>query len=179
MRLSAAALTALVAVVVVVQGILALEPPTLILGAADWAGHLATTAILLAAIPRRLSPALIAGAFLAVLIDLDHIPDLLGGEGITDRTPRPVSHSLVTVVAVGAIAAAVRARAPRYGDLALGVAIGIPMHLLRDVFTGPGVALLWPLSTGAVEGPFLAYLAGLILVAVYAARRPRRVQRRP
>lgn len=178
MRLPAAALTALVAVVVVVEGILALEPPTLILGAADWAGHLATTAIILAAIPRRLRPALIAGAFLALLIDLDHIPDLLADEGITTRTPRPVSHSMLTVLAVGAIAAAVRARAPRYGDLALGVAIGIPMHLVRDVFTGPGVPLLWPLSTGPVEGPFVVYLAGLILVAVYAALRPRPVQRR-
>ncbi len=178
MRLSAAALAALVAAVVVVEGILALEPPTLLLGAADWIGHLATTAIILAAIPRRLPPGLIAGAFLALLIDLDHIPDLFADEGITARTPRPVSHSLLTVLAAGGIAAAVRARAPRYGDLAVGVAIGIPMHLLRDVFTGPGVALLWPLSTVVVEGPFLVYLAGLILVAVYAARRPRPVQRR-
>ena len=177
MRLPAAALAALVVVVVVVEGILALEPPTLILGAADWTGHLATTAIIVAAIPRRLPPALIAGAFLAILIDLDHLPDLFGAEGITDQTPRPLSHSLVTVLAIGGIAAAVRARAPRYGDFALGVAIGVPMHLLRDVFTGPGVALLWPLDTVA-EGPFLVYLAGLIVVAVYAARRPRPVQRR-
>lgn len=178
MRLPAAALAALVVVVVVVEGILALEPPTLLLGAADWTGHLATTAILVAAIPRRLPPALIAGVFLALLIDLDHIPDLLGAEGINDRTPRPVSHSLVTVLAVGGIAAAVRARAPRYGDFALGLAIGVPMHLLRDVFTGPGVALLWPLSGVAVEGPFLLYLVGLMLVALYAALRPRPVPRR-
>ena len=178
MRLPAAALAVLVAVVVVVQAILALEPPTLLLGAADWTGHLATTAIILAAIPRRLPPALIAGALLAILIDLDHIPDLLGGEGITEATPRPVSHSLLTVLAVGGIAAAVRARTPRYGDLAVGVAIGVPLHLLRDVFTGPGVAFFWPLRTGAVEGPFVVYLAGLILVAVYAALRPRPVQRR-
>ncbi len=177
MRLPAAALAVLVVLVVVVEGILALEPPTLVLGAADWTGHLATTAILLAAIPRHLPPALVAGAFLAILIDLDHLPDLLGGEGITHKTPRPVSHSLATVLAFGGIAAAVRAGAPRYGDLALGVVIGVAMHLLRDVFTGPGLALFWPLP-GVVEGPFLAYLAGLILIAVYAARRPRPVQRR-
>lgn len=177
MRLPAAALAALVVVVVAVQGVLALEPPTLLLGAADWTGHLATTAIILAAIPLRLPPGLVAGAFLAILIDLDHLPDLFGGEGITEATPRPVSHSLLTVLAVGGIAAAVRARAPRYGDLAAGVAIGVPMHLLRDVFTGPGVALFWPLDTGAVEGPFLVYLTGLVLLAVHAAWRPRRVQR--
>jgi len=176
-RLPAAALVALVVVVVVVEGILALEPPTLFLGAADWTGHLATTAIIVAAIPRRLPPALIAGAFLALLIDLDHIPDLLAEEGINDETPRPFSHSLVTVFVIGAIAAAVRARAPRYADFALGVAIGVPMHLLRDVFTGPGVGLLWPLDT-VVEGPFLLYLAGLSFVALYAALRPRPVQRR-
>jgi inner membrane protein len=176
-RLPAAALAALVVAVVVVEGILALEPPTLLLGAADWTGHLATTAIIVAAIPRRLPRALIAGAFLALLIDLDHIPDLLAEEGITDQTPRPVSHSLLTVLAIGGIAAAVRARAPRYGDFALGIALGVPMHLLRDVFTGPGVTLFWPLDT-VVEGPFLLYLAGLIFVALYAALRPRPVRRR-
>jgi inner membrane protein len=176
-RLPAAALAALVVVVVVVEGILALEPPTLFLGAADWTGHLATTAIIVAAIPRPLPRALIIGAFAGILIDLDHIPDLFADEGITDQTPRPVSHSLLTVLAIGGIAAAVRARVPRYGDFAVGVAIGVPMHLVRDVFTGPGVALFWPLDT-VVEGPFLVYLVGLMLVALYAALRPRPVPRR-
>ncbi|MBA2766153.1 MAG: metal-dependent hydrolase [Actinomycetota bacterium] len=178
MRLPPAALAALVVLVVVVEGILALEPPTLFLGAADWTGHLATTAIIVAAIPRPLPRALIIGAFAALLVDLDHIPDLFSDEGINDETPRPATHSLLTVLAIGAIAAAVRARLPRYGDFALGVAIGVPMHLLRDVFTGPGVALLSPLVGGVVDGPFLVYLAGLSLVALYAALRPRPVQRR-
>ncbi|MDQ3609487.1 MAG: metal-dependent hydrolase [Actinomycetota bacterium] len=178
MRLPAAALAALVVAVVVVEGILRLEPPTLFLGAADWIGHLATTAILVAAIPPPLPRTLIIGAFAALLIDLDHIPDLLADEGINAETPRPVTHSLLTVLAIGAIAAAVRARLPRYGDFALGVAIGVPMHLVRDVFVGPGVALLAPLYGGVVEGPFLLYLAGLIFVALYAALRPRPVQRR-
>lgn len=177
MRLPPAALAVLVVLVVVVEGILALEPPTLFLGGADWIGHLATTAIIVAAIPRPLPRALIAGAFLALLIDLDHIPDLFADAGINDETPRPLSHSLVTVLVVGGTAAAVRARAPRYADFALGVAIGVPMHLLRDVFTGPGVGLFWPLDT-VVEGPFLVYLAGLSLVALYAALRPPPVQRR-
>ncbi|HEV2752502.1 MAG TPA: metal-dependent hydrolase [Solirubrobacteraceae bacterium] len=175
MRLPPAALAALVGVIVVVQGLLALEPPTLILGLVDWTGHFATIAILLAASSRRLPTALIAGTFAATLIDLDHIPDLFGEEGISDVTPRPVSHSMVTVLVAGAIAAAVRARAPRYGAFAVGIALGVAMHLLRDVFTGPGVSLFWPLSAEPVNGAFLVYLVAMIAVAAYAATRSRRV----
>jgi len=177
-RLSPAALAALVALIVVVQGLLALEPPTLILGLVDWTGHFATIAILLAASPRRLPPALIAGAFAATLIDLDHIPDLLGEEGITDATPRPFSHSLVTVAVAAVIAAVVRARAPRYASFAVGIALGVALHLLRDVFTGPGVSLFWPLDAEPVNGVFLVYLVAMIAVAAFAATRSRR-ERRP
>lgn len=161
-----------------VQGLLALEPPTLILGLVDWTGHFATIAILLAASPRRLPAALIAGTFAATLIDLDHIPDLFSDEGISDVTPRPFSHSLVTVLVFGAIAAVVRARAPRYGNLAVGLTLGVAMHLLRDVFTGPGVSLFWPVSAEPVNGAFLVYLVAMIAVAAYAATRSPR-ERRP
>lgn len=174
MRLPPAALAALVAVIVVVQGLLSLEPPTLILGLVDWTGHFATVAILLAASPRRLPLALIAGTFAATLIDLDHIPDLFTEEGISDVTPRPGSHSLVTVLVAGALAVVVRARAPRYGSFAVGIAVGVAMHLLRDVFTGPGVSLLWPLSVEPVDGAFLVYLVAMIAVAAVAATRSHR-----
>jgi len=178
-RLPPAVLAALVAVILAVQGLLALDPPTLILGAIDWTGHFATVALLLAASPKRLPPALIAGAFAATLIDLDHIPDIVGDVDLSNTTPRPVSHSLVTVLAAGAIAAVLRARLrdQRYRDFALGVAIGVPLHLLRDVFTGPGVALFWPLSAEPVNGMFLVYLVAMIAVAAYAATRTRRAGR--
>ncbi|HEV2770632.1 MAG TPA: metal-dependent hydrolase, partial [Solirubrobacteraceae bacterium] len=115
--------------------------------------------------------------FAATLIDLDHIPDLFGEEGISDVTPRPFSHSLVTVLVAGALAALVRARAPRYGSFAVGVALGVAMHLLRDVFTGPGVSLFWPLSGEPVNGAFLVYLVAMIAVVAYAATPSRRVGR--
>jgi inner membrane protein len=54
-----------------------------------------------------------------------------------------------------------------------GLAIGLAGHLLRDVGTGPGVALLWPASDSSLHVPFGIYLALLAALAAVAAWRAR------
>jgi inner membrane protein len=59
--------------------------------------------------------------------------------------------------------------------LLLGAAAGVLLHLLRDVATGPGVPLLWPLSDASARVPYWTYavlvlaLAGLAGLATYGA----------
>jgi len=56
----------------------------------------------------------------------------------------------------------------------LGLAFGISAHLLRDLATGPGVPLFWPLSGAAVELPYVAFVAALLAAALspLASMRP-------
>jgi membrane-bound metal-dependent hydrolase YbcI (DUF457 family) len=154
--------------------------------AVDEPAHLATGLLFLLALlalvrSRRPTPAFLAAAVVAsVAIDLDHLPGLLGWHGLTSGVPRPYTHSLVTplaLIAVGLIAGG-RAR-----PIAFGAAFGVGAHLFRDLFTGPGVALLWPLSSTAVRPPYvvfalaLALTAGAIVVAAARVGRSRSTRR--
>ena len=97
-------------------------------------------------------PALIA----SVAIDLDHIPAQLGADWLTAGTPRPYTHSLLTIVVVVAIAVLWRRRR----DLLLGVAIGLAIHFWRDMGEGgSGVSLLWPVSYHSFQYPHGLYVA--------------------
>ena len=113
-------------------------------------------------------------------IDLDHLPGLLGWHGLTQGTPRPYTHSLATPVALIAVGALLGGRAK---PIAFGAAFGVCAHLFRDLCTGPGLALAWPLSGAVVRLPYLAFAAGLILTAVAiiaaTARRRSSWERRP
>ena len=139
-----------------------------VLGLLDEPAHLATTVVGLLvaarALPRSLRPDLsfAAGAILAGnLIDLDHIPSMLGYEFLTRGTPRPYSHSLSTVAAV-LVFAATRGRTRR---IMSGVAFGVLLHLFRDTGTGQ-VSLLWPWSRTPTQVPYAAYATGLGALAV-------------
>jgi len=163
------------AVVLAVDGVLwVAELPLLVVGVLDWPAHLATTLLVVLALPRRLPEDVLLGAAVgSVAIDLDHLPLLLGSDLLTGDLERPYSHALWTLALLGAVALALRRLRPRAAAarLALGASLGLASHLARDLATGPGVHLLWPASDALVRVPWPAY--GLLLgaVAVLAARR--------
>jgi inner membrane protein len=156
-------------------------------GLVDEPAHLATCLVLLLALAtllaRRPSQAFIAAALVAaVAIDIDHIPAYLGWDGLTGTLPRPYSHSLL---ALAVLLLAARAAGGRGRQILLGAAFGVGAHLLRDLATGPGVPLFWPLHQAAVTVPYAIYLGALGLAVLATATRPhaagvpsRRISRR-
>lgn len=144
----------------------------LAIGLLDEPGHLVTAAlVLLAAVGgRRLAAApvfTVAALAGAVLIDIDHIPLYAGVPYIADHGSRPYSHSLTTVLVL-LVLWLVTGR--RWSVLA-GAAAGVGLHLFRDVASGPGVMLYWPVSTDEVRIPHAWYLALLLGIAVVATVR--------
>lgn len=128
-------------------------------GFADETGHLLTTAIMLAALTPFASRRFVLGALLgSVLIDLDHLPLILGSDLLTASTNRPFPHALLTIAIVLLLSSA-----PRLREFALGAAVGLASHFLRDMATSTaGVPLLWPLRSTGVVIPYAAYLAVLL-----------------
>lgn len=156
-------------------------PSFAVLGLLDEPAHLATSLVLLAAITAmagwrgaRPPAAFAAGLVLAGnLMDVDHVPEVLGSDALTAGTPRPYSHSLLTVVILTAVSLTARRSGRRRGSaVAAGAAVGVAGHLLRDLGTAP-VALLWPVSDRGLTIPHSAYLAVLALATVVACWWPR------
>ncbi len=152
-------------------------------GFVDEPAHLATCGVLLlaiSAIAGRRPPLRFVGAALiaTVAIDLDHLPAILGSQLMTAGLPRPYTHSIAIVAAL--LAAAAMLKRDEQRQIALGFAFGVSAHLMRDVATGPGVPLLWPLSDSVVKMPYAVYFAALSLVPLAAmlTARPRRAWRR-
>jgi inner membrane protein len=158
-----------VLVVLVVQPVLGhldIDSQFALVGMVDWLGHLATGVVLIALLrpPRRMAAAMLVWS---VVIDLDHLPLELGSDILTAGTPRPYTHSLLTVLVLLGAAGALRSQ------VLLGSAIGLAGHLLRDLGTGDGVALLWPLSHAGMSLPFALYVGVLVgLAAVSTLRTP-------
>ena len=96
-------------------------------------------------------------------IDIDHVPLYTFAPGF-DVGGRPPTHSLLTVLVLAGVAVLIPAVRTPFAGLALGVCL----HFVRDVATGPGVPLLWPLHDSAVRVPYAAYLA-VLAVAVGVA----------
>jgi hypothetical protein len=138
-------------------------------GPFDETAHLLTTLFVLWAIggpvfDRLLVPALVA----SVAIDLDHVPGELGYDWLTKGTPRPYTHSLLTIVVVLLIALCWRGRR----ELWLGVAVGLAIHFWRDMGEpGSGVALLWPASDASWSLSHLSYLLVMALAIAVGAQR--------
>jgi inner membrane protein len=128
----------------------------------DEPAHLLTAGLLALAVGVRSGRVLAWVLAGAVLIDLDHVPLYLGAE-VTADGGRPVSHSVTTVLVLLAAAGVWRAQRTRLAALALGVVL----HVVRDLATGPGVPLLWPLLPASVQMPYAVYLG--LLVAALAA----------
>ena len=144
--------------------LIALQAPLIVVGVLDWAAHLATAVLVLVNLPVALpARTLIAALLASVLIDLDHIPQYLGEQFLTAGAPRPYPHSLASIVAAVAVAAVLRR--PAHRAIAAGVALGLVAHLARDISTGPGIALLWPLTSAGVRIPFWLEAAALAALA--------------
>jgi inner membrane protein len=138
----------------------------------DETAHLMTGYLVLVALFRGAGPAFSAGLLGAsVLIDADHIPGALGYAFFTNGTPRPYTHSLLTIALVVAVALLWRRRRA----LLLGVAVGLTFHFARDMAERPyaGVALGWPLSDHGYTYGHVVYLVSIAALAVIAAARSR------
>ena len=151
--------------------IAATDPPWLVGGALDEPAHLATAALVLTALPPR--PAPWTAGFLAgsVAVDADHIPLIPARARITTGTRRPGGHSLVTALAAGGLALALRGAGRQ---AAAGGAAGVCAHFARDVASARGVALARPLSDVEVRVPWAAYAAAMVALAGISVRRARR-----
>ncbi len=133
----------------------------------DEPAHLATgilvVLLLISFAPAPASLAFLLAALVASMaIDVDHLPQYLGWSGLSGGTPRPYTHSLVTPLLLAAAALFAKGR---YRAVALGAAVGVCAHLLRDLGTASGVALLWPISDAAARIPYWTYLLALVLIA--------------
>ena len=142
-------------------------------GLLDETAHLLTAWIVLNACARgrtRSWPWVLLGA---VVIDVDHIPLFLWGVPVAAAGGRPVTHSLLTVLVLLAVAGVVLpARA-----VSTGLAAGVLLHLLRDIATGPGAPLLWPVYAGSLlvsHRLYLLLLGALAVIAIVSQLLPRR-----
>lgn len=165
-----AALTVVLAVDAVVDE----DWPLPVLGLFDEIAHVATAWLFLVALlpdrHRSLAPWALLGA---VLIDVDHIPLYAWDIGAaTHPEGRPITHSLTSVLVLLALS--------RLGRLLrtplVGLALGVLFHLVRDVVTGPGASLFWPIAETSVVLPYSLYVGVLCLAAAWAVLRPRRRQ---
>ena len=135
--------------------------------------HLATCVVALLAVTalagRSLPPRFVTAALIAsVAIDVDHIPGYLGSHVLAGTLPRPYPHSLLLVLLLAALGGVSRRRGVR--EVSLGLAFGVSVHLFRDLATGPGVPLLWPLSDGVASLPYAYFALGLGLATLLALR---------
>ena len=146
-------------------------------GLLDWIAHLSTALLILLAVigwpALAARPAFTTGALIgSVAMDLGHlllyahVPGIgLGG--------RPFSHGIVTPLLLGAAWLISGRRWPLLG----GLAVGVVLHLSRDLFTGSGLAAWWPLSRSTVALAYPPYLVLVAVVAVVATIRAMRAGR--
>jgi hypothetical protein len=115
------------------------------------------------ALDRMAVPILVA----SVAIDLDHLPGDFGARWLTAGDPRPYPHCLLAIAIVLMLAW----RVARWRLCLCGVAVGLTIHLWRDLAEpGSGVGLLWPASSASFSLPHAFYLAVMALVVVSASR---------
>lgn len=175
LRVPTPALILVTALVLLVadQFVLRIGPGPLQEGPFDETAHFLTGALLLAALPRVPSRPFAIGLLVAsVVIDLDHIPGLLGYHWLTRTTDRPYPHSLLTLALLCLLAVAWPARR----TLLAGAVIGLAAHFVRDLSeSSAGVSLEWPWSSHADTLPHWTYLSAIaVVVAVATARALRR-----
>lgn len=149
--------------------------PVPVAGLLDEPAHLMTAWLLLTALrpatapPWSWWPVLLA----SVAIDVDHLPIYATGGGFVVDGGRPPTHSLATVAVL-----VVLGLAGQRTRWALGAAVGVLLHFVRDLATGPGIPALWPVLDTGVRVPYWVYscvVVGAALVAVgrrTAALRP-------
>lgn len=144
------------------------SPPLVFAALMDETGHVATAALLIVALTKRPSREFTLAALASsVLIDIDHVPMQFGWDVLTRGTPRPYTHSILSVLIAGCMGLVFKRDA---GRRARGISFGITAHLIRDVATGGGVSLFWPVTNQNVHVSYAPYvvllclLSGVILV---------------
>jgi inner membrane protein len=153
----------MLAVVGCMDGLIAvLSPPFFGLAVLDESAHLATAGLVLVLLRRTRRGFIVAALIATVAIDIDHLPAELGSRFLTMGTPRPYGHSLVGIGAIVLAALAVIRRR----DVVAGVALGLIVHLGRDLATGSGVSLLWPFDDEVFRVAYPIYLGSVGLVAL-------------
>jgi inner membrane protein len=166
MRSTQVTAAVLVAIVLLADALLhLLDPPYPALGLLDEPAHLATAGLLVLAIAPERRAFVVSALVAAVALDLDHVPEEFGADLLTRSTTRPVTHSLAGLALAGGLVALSRRPA-----IVAGVACGIGSHLLRDLATGGGIPLLWPLTDKEFQLPYAVYLAAVLALAVRLAR---------
>jgi inner membrane protein len=138
------------------------QRPLVLAGLADETAHLLTAALLLAAVPLALPRAFVISALLgSMLIDLDHLPLIMGSDLLTRETGRPVTHSML---ALGCAAVIALWLPPWSKCLGWGLAAGIAAHFVRDLAsTSAGVPLFWPVTPYGFTLAHDAYFALLVV----------------
>lgn len=140
--------------------------PWLLIGVFDHPAHLATAGLVLLNLgPRshRWTAGFMAGALLP---DLDHVPLALSRVHPSIDDPRPVTHCLLAVAPVAALA-------EMRGDERLrGAAAGMLAHFARDVGVGTGVPLLWPATRFSWRVPYAVYAGACLALAARGLQKP-------
>jgi inner membrane protein len=162
-------LCAAVACIVAIDALPALIPATdRLVAQLDELAHLATSVVVVLLL--RPQPAFAAALVVGgVAIDLDHVPGFVGWSVPNEGAGRPY-HSLMVIALLLTVAMLV----PRARSLAAGGAAGVAVHLWRDLSTGPGVPLTWPLSAGMVRLPYSVYACSVGVAVVLAGVRAQR-----
>jgi inner membrane protein len=143
----------------------------LVSGGSDELCHLATACLTLCAAASwptllRHRTVVLSALVASVGIDVDHVP-LYAGVSHIASGGRPYTHSLATVAVTLAIALTM----PRARPVLTGVALGFCLHFLRDIATGPGLPLWWPISTDNVRCPYVLYECVLLALSACATFR--------
>jgi membrane-bound metal-dependent hydrolase YbcI (DUF457 family) len=162
----AAALGCLATIAVADYVIVRRRPRWLVAGLFDHPAHLATAALVhlnLGPRPRAWSAGFVAGSLAP---DLDHVPLALRKVKPSLDDQRPVTHCLLAVAPVAALALA------RRSEPLAGATAGMLAHFLRDVGVGTGVPLLWPAAQRPVAVPYSLYAAGCLALGVRATLKP-------
>jgi len=137
-------------------------------GLTDWIGHLITALALAIGVRALRLPIPIWSILVGgLVIDLGHIPQMLGIIDEIQGSSRNGSHSLAVVALLAVVGFIDRDRA----HIWLGIAIGAVSHLWRDMGTGT-VALMWPLTDtvyGTSYHRYIAVLAGIAIALVGSA----------
>jgi hypothetical protein len=135
------------------------KPRWIVLGLFDHPAHVATAGLVLLnapSRPRRWTAAFLVGSLLP---DLDHVPLALKEQHPSRDDPRPVSHCLLAVAPVAALAGLTQS------ERLHGAASGMVAHYARDLGVGSGVPLLWPATSHSIRIPYAGYAAGCLLLA--------------
>lgn len=131
-------------------------------GFLDHVGHLLTATVAALAIRAIRLPIPVWSVLLGgVILDLGHVPQMLGVINALEGSTRNGSHSLAIVILLASLGFLDQRRA----HIWLGIAIGATSHLWRDMGTGT-VALMWPLTETVYGTLYTRYLAVLVGVAL-------------